>query len=364
MNFASAALLQSLWAGAQTVLAFLIVLGLAVFLHEAGHFLAAKAFGIRVLEFAFGFPPKRLASIRRNETDYSIYALPLGGFVRLAGMEPGEDAGPDGFNNRPVWQRMAVYIAGPFMNFVLAAIVFVGMGVTVGVPVRGYDAAVAGVMDRQPAQAAGFQKDDHVLAIDGRRVDMEGMLKTVHASAGKQLTFTVKRGEQEVRLKVTPRATENGNGQIGVQLQVVGSPEYRRVGVVSAMAYGADTTWKFTRETVAGIGRMFHDREARKGVAGPVGIMRMAGDALKAGAITFFTFLAIISVNLGVLNLLPLLVVDGGHIALLALEWIRGKKLQPSLQISIQVVGMVLILLAAALLTVYDIHKWVTDKPF
>jgi regulator of sigma E protease len=186
----------------------------------------------------------------------------------------------------------------------------------------------------------------------------------VHASAGRPLTITVDRGGKSVDLRVTPRLTDSGVGQIGVRLQGMGEPVYRRVGVLAAVAYGADTTLRWTRETVLGVGRMLYDREARESVGGPVAIARVAGRAFRDGAVTFFTFLAAISVNLGVLNLLPLLVVDGGHIALLLLEWVRGRKLQPSLQVSIQVVGMVLILLGMAMLTVRDINNWVGGKPF
>ncbi|NLC57414.1 MAG: RIP metalloprotease RseP [Armatimonadetes bacterium] len=346
----------------ETLVAFLIVLGLAVFMHELGHFLAAKAVGVRVLEFAFGFPPKLFTLFERNGTQYNVCALPIGGYVKLAGMEPGEDAGPDGFNSKPVWKRMLVYFAGPFMNFVLAALVFVGMGVTVGIPDRGPDAGITRVLRHQPAEQAGFRSGDRIVAIDGRRVDMEQLLAQVRASANRRLVITVERNDRMVDLSVTPKASNGRTGQIGVELQAVGEPTYRRVGVLTAIAYGTEATWKWTRDTVGGIGRMFHDAEARKQVGGPVAIARLAGYAFRDGAITFFTFLAAISVNLGVINLLPLLVVDGGHLMLLTIEWVRGRKLQPSLQISFQVVGMVLILLAVALLTVRDISNWAGGK--
>lgn len=348
----------------ETAIGFILVLGLAVLLHELGHFLAAKAFGVRVLEFAFGFPPKLFTLFERNGTQYNVCALPIGGYVKLAGMEPGEEAGPDGFNSKPVWQRMIVYAAGPFMNFVLAGLVFVGMGMTIGIPERGPDAGIESVIAGQPAEKAGFQAGDRIVAIDGRAVDMEQMLDTVHRSANTPIVVTVQRGDQQVSLPVTPAVNSQGEGQIGVRLRSVGEPVYQRVGVGKAIAYGAGTTWTWTRETVKGIGRMFTSRDALKEVGGPVAIARYAGAAFREGAITFLSFLAVISVNLGVLNLLPLLVVDGGHIALLGLEWIRGRKLQPSLQVSIQVVGMALILLAVILLTVRDVGNWASGKPF
>lgn len=348
----------------QTIVAFLIVLGLAVFMHELGHFLAAKACGVRVLEFAFGMGPKLVTLFERRGTQYNICALPIGGYVKLAGMEPGEreEPAPDGFNSKPVWMRMLVYAAGPFMNFILAAMIFVGMGVTVGIPDRGPDAGVLRVMSGQPAEKAGFRSGDRVVAIDGRRVDMEQMLETVRRSALRTLTIRVEREGRMVDLRVTPRLTGNRVGQIGVELQAVGAPTYRRVGIITAVSYGADATWKWTRETVRGIGQMFYDREARKQVGGPVAIARFAGHAFREGAIAFLTFLAAISVNLGVVNLLPLLVLDGGHLVLLAIEWIRGRRLQPNLQISMQVVGMALILLAFVLLTVRDISNWAGGK--
>lgn len=351
--------LQSIVSALQTLVAFAIVLGLAVLLHEAGHFAAAKAMGVRVLEFAFGFPPKLFTLFRRNGTEYNICALPIGGYVKLAGMEPGEDGGPDGFNNKPVWMRMLVYFAGPFMNFVLAAIIFIGMGTTVGVPVtRPQDGAtIVGLMADQPAQKAGFQPGDHVIAVNGRKVDFDGLLKTVRGAAGQDLAVTVDRDGKQSILHVTPapNAKENNVGQIGVQLQPF--VMYSRVGPAGAVTHGLGQTWNWTQQTIIGIGKLFHDREARKDVGGPVMIAVLAGKAFREGAVTFLTFLGVISINLGVLNLLPLLVVDGGHIALLALEWVRGRKLQPSLQLSFQVVGMVLILLAMALLSVRDISK-------
>ncbi|MBI3947855.1 MAG: site-2 protease family protein [Armatimonadetes bacterium] len=347
----------------ETLVAFLIVLGLAVFVHELGHFLVAKAVGVRVLEFAFGFPPKIATLFVRNGTEYKICALPLGGYVKLAGMDPHEEAGPDGFDSKPVWARMLVYVAGPLMNFALAALIFIGMGATVGVPTRGDMIRIVGVVERGPAAGAGFRPEDRVIAIDGKKVSMDEMLATVKKSPGRPLTFTLEREERQVTLRVTPDAKPDSAGQIGVQL----TPDvvYRKAGVFFAMVYGVSATWDWTRETLVNLGKVFYDREARKGVGGPVAIARLAGEAFRQGAITFFQFLAVISVNLGVINLLPLLVVDGGHIALLGLEWARGRRLQPSMQVSIQVVGMVLILLVVVLLTVRDIGMWATGtSPF
>lgn len=347
----------------QTLVAFLIVLGLAVFVHELGHFLVAKAAGVRVLEFAVGFPPKVLTLFVRNGTEYNLCAFPIGGYVKLAGMDPHEEPGPDGFNSKPVWTRILVYVAGPLMNFLLAAWIFVGMGATVGVPSRGNLIRVVAIMENGPAEKAGFQPGDRVVAIEGKPVTLEEMLRTVKKNPGRRLQFTLQRNGRRVQISVTPMLKEEGIGYIGVQL----TPDvvYRKAGVVRAVLYGASATWDWTRETLVNLGKLVYDPEARKGVGGPVAIARLAGEAFQQGAVTFFQFLAVISVNLGVLNLLPLLVVDGGHIALLFLEWVRRRRLQPSTQVSIQVVGMVLILLAVVLLTVRDIGLWASGaKPF
>ncbi|HEX3000504.1 MAG TPA: RIP metalloprotease RseP [Armatimonadota bacterium] len=353
--------------GLETILAFIIVLGLAVLLHEFGHFAAAKAMGVRVLEFAFGFPPKLFTLFERNGTQYSVCALPIGGYVKLAGQEPGEEAGEDGFNSKPVWKRILIIFAGPFMNFVLAAIIFIGMGLTGGVPVGEPNASISGVMSGQPAESAGFKPGDQIVAIDGRPVNMDAMLETVRGSANKPMTITVKRDQQNVDLHVTPLPKSGADakqpvGQIGVELQPI--PNLQRVGAIKAVGYGAATTWEWTYNTVCGIGKMFTDREARKQVGGPVVIARLAGHAFREGMMTFLTFLAAISINLGVLNLLPLLVLDGGQIAIFALEGIRGRKLQQSLQVAIQVVGMALLLLLMAVLTVHDISNWINGKLF
>jgi regulator of sigma E protease len=331
-----------------------------VLLHELGHFLAAKAFGVRVLEFAFGFPPKLFTLFKRNGTEYNVCALPIGGYVKLAGMEPGEDAGPDGFNSKPPWQRMVVYFAGPMMNFILAGILFIGMGMTVGVPTKGKEVRITGVVAGEPAERAGFREGDRVVAIGDERIaHIDTMLKIVKASPNRPVTFTVERDGSPVKIEVVPALKEGGIGQIGVGLTDV---TYERTGMIGAVGHGVEETWKWTRDTAKGIAQIFTDREARKSVGGPVAIARLAGMAFRDGLVTFLTFLAVISVNLGVLNLLPLLVVDGGQIAILALEWVRGRRLQPSLQMSIQVVGMVLILLFVALLTVRDITNWVGGK--
>lgn len=324
--------------------------GVIILFHELGHFLAAKAFGVYVHEFAIGFGPP-LASFRRGETRYSLRLfLILGGFVRMAGEETETDD-PRGFNNKPVWQRMIVIFAGPAMNFILAmALLAVILGWH-GQPVL--SSYISEVIPGSPAAAAGFQPGDHVVAIDGRPVRyFNELADLVQASGGQLLAFTVERQGQQVVLRVAPRP-EEGTYRIGI-VPDPSRTEYLRYSWGAAIREGAATTWRVSVAILQAIGEMITGRQAPQ-LSGPVGIVQYVAEASREGLDILALLAAHLSINIGLFNLFPIPALDGSRLMFLSLEFLRGRRLNPERENMVHFVGLMLLLGLMAVLTYKEV---------
>ena len=437
----------------QTVGAFIAMLGIIVFVHEFGHFIVAKAFGMRVFIFSFGFG-QRLAGFKWGDTDCRLSLIPLGGYVKLegepddrvsdSGAPPDDDgaaagSSPNDFTARPRWQRVAVYLAGPLMNAVLAIGVMTvlysrGMpdaslaappllgrvdvgspaeaaGLRVGDEILSIDGRrtetwegaryailirpgaeyrvrvrrdgqehevsvragavvddkvelgklgvgpavrVGSVVVDSPAAAAGLQVDDGLIALDGQAVGtFRDLLPLVQATKGRPMSLKVLRGDALLEVRVAAHLDPDGQYRIGIGQKV----SLRKLPPPQALREATLWAWNQTGFTVDTLGRLVTLRLSPKTMSGPIGIARASGQAAKAGAFGFFFLLAIISLQVGLLNLLPVVPLDGGHLAILFLESVRRRDLGEPAKVWIMNTGFAMLMLLIVVVFYSDLSK-------
>lgn len=345
-------MIHSLWTTASYLLPFALVLGVVVLVHELGHFLVGRWCGIRVEAFSLGFGRELWAYTDKHGTRWRIGALPLGGYVKFFGdadaasatdvsaaatMTEAERA--QSFFAQPLWKRAATVAAGPFANFALAIVLFAGIFTLAGRPILA--PRIDNVVVGSPAEAAGFKRGDLVLSIDGVAVEsFSDMQRIVSAAADRPLAFVVARENDHVALTATPRAqdivtpfgTAHG-GMLGVS--AAGGREnwrVRRYGPVEAVGEAFRETWFVIDRSGAYLGGLFIGRESTGQLSGPIRIAEVSGEVAKAGAAPLINLIAVVSISIGLLNLLPVPLLDGGHLLYYALEALRGRALPPRAQ--------------------------------
>jgi len=320
------------------------VFGVLIFIHELGHFAAAKYFGITVHEFALGFGPA-VAGFTKGETRYNLRAVPLGGFVRMAGMEDGDTEDPRGFARKPVYARAVVIAAGPVMNFVLASLLFSVLLMFVGTSrmdtsVLGEiltECPVGNVVKTCPASAAGLQPGDEVLTIGGKPVgDWEGLQKAVQESGGKPVTFVVRRGQQTLEARMEPIQSED-RWMVGIR------PAIRKAPFFSALGQGWVQTYEMSVGWVKGLWLMVTGQMQAE-LSGPVGITKTIAETASRGMDMLLYLTAFLSINLGLFNLLPIPALDGSRLVFLGLEGLRGRRLDPVRENMVHFVGFLLLI--------------------
>ncbi|MEA4925396.1 MAG: RIP metalloprotease RseP [Syntrophomonadaceae bacterium] len=338
-----------------TIIIAIIILAILVLVHELGHFLAARRIGIPVYEFSLGFG-HRLYSTRKNGVEYSVRMIPLGGFVRMAGEEPGDTSHPDGFSKRKPWEKMTVAFAGPFMNFVLAVFIFVYTFAVIGVAQPVQDAIVGQILEDKPAYTAGLKTNDRILNVNGTDVDSwEHFVSTIQQSPiGTPLQLTVDRGGIIIKLAVAAVADEaTGKPIIGVYPQV----EFVRQGILQAIKLGFIQTYQMTMILLTGLGMLFTGGAHASDLAGPVGITSMVGEAAQGGIVYLLIFSAFLSINLGIVNLLPIPALDGSRMVFALVESVRRKPLDPEKEGFIHWMGFLFLMLIIIFATYNDIVR-------
>ena len=349
-----------------SILAVVLVLGGLIFFHELGHFLVARGLGMGVSVFSLGFGT-RIAGVTRGKTDYRICVFPLGGYVQLVGEAPGADLpegfGPEeSFSNRPPWQRMLVVLAGPLFNFLLAWLIFWGLAWSNGaqdlLPVIGQ------VTNSSAALDAGIQPGDRILSVDGQDIAIwEDLVERIEANQGQPLQLRVLRGAEELSVAVTPKLQEKRNlfGEIKTMpmLGIAPRGEFatRELGFVAASIQGARQIWDVTGLMVMGIIKLVEQVIPWTDMGGVILISEMIHKEAQNGLASLLALTALISINLGVLNLLPIPVLDGGHILFFFLETITGKPLSQQVQQIALKIGMMLLLLLMVFATINDILR-------
>ncbi|WP_411288183.1 M50 family metallopeptidase [Phenylobacterium sp.] len=369
------------------IIPFLVVLGIVVTVHELGHFLAAKSLGTAIDKFSIGFG-RAIAQWRdKAGVEWRIGWLPLGGYVSFAGDDnaasipdaddlktlrrdlvarEGEAALSRYFHFKPLWQRAVIVAAGPLANFALAIVIFAGLLMALGEPLT--PARVDGVKAGSPAERGGFQTGDVVVRADGKRIDSFPTLQTiVFLRSGTAIDFVVERGGRQVALTATPErgvivdrlGNEQRLGVLGLEYkQRPGDLTIKRYGPIEALGGGVARTWNVVETTVLYLGRMFTGRENADQLSGPLGMAQLSGDIAKKtveasagpGAlalnalITTLELVANISVGIGFLNLLPIPVLDGGHLLFYAYEAVARRPLAAKVQAAGYRVGLALVL--------------------
>ncbi|HTV29108.1 MAG TPA: RIP metalloprotease RseP [Xanthobacteraceae bacterium] len=332
---------------------FLFVLSLVVFFHELGHFLVARWCGVRILVFSIGFGPELLGFYDRHGTRWKIAAVPLGGYVKFFGDE-GPASTPDSerlasmdakdraesFFFQSVPKRAAIVVAGPLANFLLAIVIFAGIFMLYGMQTM--SARVDEVQADSPAAAAGFEPGDTVLAINRQKIDsFADMQRIVADSAGETLEITVERNGVQRVLKATPELHEEkdifGNvrriGLLGIKRSPApGDVKYQPVSPPQAVWMGVQETWFVVDKTLTYIGRVIIGREAANQLGGPIRIAQMSGQVASISFAALVHLAAVLSVSIGLLNLFPIPLLDGGHLLFYSIEAMRGRPLSDRAQ--------------------------------
>jgi regulator of sigma E protease len=351
-----------------TLIYFIILLGVLIFVHELGHFLAAKSMGVRVLTFSLGFGPRVLGK-KIGDTDYRLSALPLGGYVKMAGEDPSQPPTDEereySFLTQKNWKKIVIVGAGPVFNLVFAILVL-WVVFMAGVPV--IDPVLGELKADYPAKIAGLMPGDRILSVNGKQVDTwESMAETITQSGGAPIEFVVTRNGERMVFEVTP-VYEEGLSEIltpqkKYMVGITPSGDYHvmHYGVLPAIGKGFVETGRLIYLTFLVIGKMFTGEVALNNLGGPILIAKVAGEAARLGIMPYLNFMALISINLAILNLLPVPVLDGGHLLFFAIEGIIRRPISLKVkEIALQI-GLGLLVLLMILAFYFDIERLIVS---
>lgn len=347
-----------------TVISFIILLGVLIFVHELGHFVAAKSMGVRVVTFSLGFGP-RIIGKKIGDTDYRLSAFPLGGYVRMTGDDPSQtptaEEQPVSFLTQKNWKKIVIVGAGPVFNLFFAIVV---LWIVYMAGVQVIDPVLGELKKGYPAETSGLQTGDRVVSINGRAVDeWESMAKIISESDGKPLEFVVLRDKKELAVEVVPIFEEGLSDILTPQkkymIGITPSGDFHEVrrGILPAAGEGFAQTGRLIYLTFLVIGKMFTGEVALNNLGGPILIAKVAGEAARLGIKVYLHFMALISVNLAILNLLPVPVLDGGHLLFFTIEGIIRRPINLKVkEIALQI-GLGLLVLLMILAFYFDIER-------
>ena len=359
--------------------AFIFILSVIVFFHELGHYWVARRNGVRVEVFSIGFGPELFGWNARSGTRWKVSLLPLGGYVKMFGESATTGSGDEereltegeksvSFHHKRVGQRAAVVVAGPLANFVLAIVVFTALFMISGQP---YTPAEVGTVQANSAAAeAGFKPHDRIVAIDGTRVErFEEVQRIVRMAPGVPLNVTVRRDGAEVVLKVVPRRTEVvdrfGNrsavGLLGISRS---GTEIKKHNPGTAVVAAVTETWRLSLFTLQAVGQIVRGARSAEDLGGPIRIAQMSGQVAELGLTSVFWFLAVLSINLGLINLFPVPMLDGGHLMFYGYEAVRGRPVADrTLEIGFRI-GLGLVIALFVFVTVQDLSRFEAISSF
>ncbi|MCI9110307.1 MAG: RIP metalloprotease RseP [Bacilli bacterium] len=341
-----------------TLLYFIIILGVIIFIHELGHFIFAKRSGIYIYEFSLGMGPRIFKFNRKNdETDYCLRLFPIGGFVQMAGEEinDDEDVPKDKkFSNKTFWQKFMTVVAGIMMNFLLAIILLFIVGLINGAP---QNKAIVGTIDpNYPAYTSGLKEGDKILKVDGRNANTTDKLTLqLQVFQGKTIDVEVERNGVVKTIKLTPKEDEvDGQKTYRYGFQIDDEVEY---GFFPALKYAFTKTFSLIHQMIFIIWYLITGQLELGSLAGPVGIYSVVGSAASSGLVSLLYLTAYISINVGFINLLPIPAFDGGRLLFLIIEKIKGSPVDPKLENTIHTIGFFLLMALMILITYNDVIR-------
>ena len=342
-----------------SLIAFLLVFGLIVLVHELGHFLMARRYGIKVLEFGFGYPPRVATLGVRDGVEYTLNAIPVGGFVRMLGEEDPSD--PQSFASKGAGARILTLLAGSLMNLALAAVLFAG-AFMLGQQVPVGQVRIEAVVPGSPAEVAGMQPGDIIVALQGERLrNSQELVERTQTLLGTTVEVELLRGGSELSVRLVPRTNPPaGEGAMGISITMGDDVEWvtERSPVWQAVPMAVREVGLVLVETVRGFAQMIRGGVSSGAIAGPVGIVQLGAAVVQTGLSNLMRFVAFLSINLFVVNLLPLPALDGGRIAFILLEKFRGgRRLAPEREGLVHLLGLLLLLGLVAIVSYFDIAR-------
>jgi regulator of sigma E protease len=347
-----------------TLISFIILLSVLIFVHELGHFLAARIAGVGVLKFSLGFGPKIIGK-KIGETEYVLSWIPLGGFVKLLGESGSEELSPEdekrSFFKQTRWKRMLIILAGPVFNFLLAVVIFI-IVFMYGLP--NLTADVGEVQKESAAFEAGMMNGDKIITIDGQKVVFwEDIRPKIAEGKGKEVEVIVERSAGEKSFLIKPRLSKSKNifGEEESTYLIGVSPAGKTIiekrNPWDAIIASVDKTWYISKLTVISVVKMFEGVISPRTLGGPIFIAQVAGAQVKEGIIPFILFMAVLSINLGVINLFPIPVLDGGHIFFYLIEIVIRRDISIKVKEIFQQIGFIILLMLMLFVIFIDIER-------
>ena len=357
---------------------FLVALMVIVFIHELGHFLVARWCGVSIEAFSIGFGREITGWYDRHGTRWKLCWVPLGGYVKFEGdanpasmpdasPAPGIVRSPGNFHGKPVWQRAAIVVAGPVANFLLAITIFAFAYSVVGVPVS--EPRVDSVVEGSAGAKAGLRAGDLIVEVDGKTIDsFSDLQQSIVTRAGEQVTIVLDRSGERVTLTAVPDLKEEPDGfggkfrmgLLGVRHDAGADRKLQRYGVVKSVEKGAERTWFIVSTTFRYLGKLVRGNETADQLGGPISMAKAAGDAASVGIFSFISVIAFLSVSIGLINLFPIPMLDGGHLVYYGIEALRGKPLGPNAQEWGYRIGLSLVVMLMLVGTWNDVVRLLT----
>ena len=351
------------------IVSLIIVLSVLIFAHEFGHFIVAKILGVGVEKFSLGFGP-RIFGKKIGMTDYRISAIPLGGYVKMVGEAPDSELDESmialSFSHKSVLKRSLIVLAGPAFNFFLSVAIFFGFFEISGLPIM--QPEVGSVQEGMPAYVAGVQAGDRIVAVDGEPVTQwDEMAEIITQRGDRTLEFELLRDETIISLRITPKQVPSQNvfgekiDKYVIGITASGEFTIARLNPIEAVVEGVLHTWQIAKLTVLSVGKILAGTLSAKTIGGPILIAQLAGEHAKAGMANFIFFIALLSVNLGILNLLPIPVLDGGHLMFFFFEAVTRKPVNLKMREVAQQIGIFVIILLMVFVFYNDIARVLFD---
>lgn len=329
-----------------TIIYALLIICVLIFFHELGHFMAAKACGVKVNEFAIGMGPKVLKK-QKGETLYSVRAFPLGGFCAMEGED--EDSQDErAFNRKSVWKKAIIIVAGAAMNLIIAIILMIAVNYMNGVPT----ATISQVEENSPAYTAGIQKGDKILSINDKKINSWDDVQAVkNAVNTRELNIKVQRKDTELNIKTTLKENDRN--------KIIGIVPVSEKNIVKAIANGPSATWNMAKSMYSGLYSLITGKVSAKELSGPVGIVYLINKGISRGFATVLYLTSLISLNLAIINMLPLPALDGGRLLMVIIRRLTGKAISSKVEGVIHAVGLGLLLLLTIYVTWNDIVRFI-----